>query len=81
MLGLGLVLQLCDLALVISSCVRVRSAAIGESEILLDKYYEVNKKLTLNGSTWTWFGVVRILESHIGNDRQYEFWVGYWVGL
>ena len=51
MLGLGLVLQLCDLALVISSCVRARSTAIGESEILLDKYYEVNKKLTLNGST------------------------------
>jgi len=28
--------------------------------------------------------VVRILESHIGNDREYGFicsWVGHWVGL
>ena len=25
--------------------------------------------------------VVTILESHIGNDREYEFGVGYWVGL
>jgi len=28
--------------------------------------------------------VVRILESYIGNDREYEFicsWVGHWVGL
>ena len=25
--------------------------------------------------------MVKILESHIGNDREYEFWVGYWVGL
>ena len=23
---------------------------------------------------------VRILESHIENDREYEFWVRYWVG-
>ena len=25
--------------------------------------------------------VMRILESHIGNDREFEFWVGYWVGI
>ena len=28
--------------------------------------------------------VVRIFESHIGNDREYEFiysWVGHWVGF
>ena len=25
--------------------------------------------------------VVIILESHIENDREYEFWVEYWVGL
>ena len=28
--------------------------------------------------------VMRIIESHIRNDREYEFiclWVGHWVGL
>ena len=25
--------------------------------------------------------VVRILESHIGNDRESEFLVGYWIGF
>ena len=25
--------------------------------------------------------VVRILESHIRNDREYEFWVAHWVGF
>lgn len=25
--------------------------------------------------------VVRILESHVGNDKEYWFWVGHWIGL